>query len=67
MLDTGEILIFAKDLSVSVIPTEYGNHQFSGIQVFHAINHLITSVSFICCMPDHATWKSNQEMTITVP
>lgn len=24
MLDTGEILIFAKDLSVPVIPTEYG-------------------------------------------
>lgn len=24
MLDTGEVLIFAEDLSVPVIPTEYG-------------------------------------------
>lgn len=46
MLDTGEILIFAKDLSVPVIPAEYG-FETSGNQVVHAINHLITSVSYM--------------------
>lgn len=46
MLDTGEILIFAKDLSVPVIPGEYG-FETSGNEVVHAINRLITSVSYM--------------------
>lgn len=58
MIDTGETVVFAKDLSVPVIPAEYSFESPVQWQSSFPCNNSFDHLSFVCCMPDHATWMS---------